>query len=115
MKPKLGLFPYETRYLVELFQPRDVCQSRHGGNAESVEAFQSIRDRLTAAQERVYRCVTDAGERGRTNDEICVVLGLMANQVSPRLTELHIARRITKIGTRLTRSKCSAGVWRATP
>lgn len=89
----------------------DICQNRHRGNPESVEAFQSIKDRLTQAQERVLNCIKQS-DNGRTNDEICVVLGLTPNQVSPRLTELKIAGRIERVGTRLTRSKCSASVWK---
>lgn len=91
----------------------DVCQNRHGGNPESSAAFNKIYSRLTAAQERVLRCIRDAGERGRSNDDICIVLGLTPNQVSPRLTELRIQGRIGKIGTRPTRSGCSAAIWRA--
>ena len=90
----------------------DICANRHKGNTESRAAFKRVKDRLTEAQARVFVCILSSGVRGRTNDEICVVLGLTPNQVSPRLTELAIARRIEKIGTRLTRSKCSAAVWR---
>ena len=110
MRNKFAYAATERESHQDLF---DVCANRSRGNPESRAAFESIKDRLTQAQERVLRCVKDAGERGRTNDEICVVLGLTPNQVSPRLTELAIAHRIEKIGTRLTRSKCSAAVWRA--
>ena len=103
-------FHDQPQKLGELF---DVCSNRSRGNTESHSAFQAVRDRLNESQERIYRCVKDSGEHGRTNDEICIVLGLTPNQVSPRITELHIAHRIAKIGTRPTRSKSPAGVWRA--
>ena len=105
----------EKQSLGELFdQRRDITANRHKGNLQSTAAFNAIKDRLTVQQERVFRCIKDGGERGRTNEDICGVLGLTPNQVSPRLTELHVAGRITKIGTRLTKSKCSAGVWKVT-
>lgn len=91
---------------------QDICQNRHRGNPLSVKAFETVRDRLSQAQARVYVAIKNAGERGATNSELCVVLGLTPNQVSPRLTELYVAGRIDKIGTRLTRSRCSAAVWR---
>lgn len=97
----------------EILPAQDICRSRHKGNPQSVAAHNAIMERLTVQQERVFRCILDGGERGRTNEDICGVLGLTPNQVSPRLTELHVAGRITKVGTRLTRSKCPAGVWKA--
>lgn len=92
---------------------RDVCENRHGGNPESQKAFKSVQERLTEAQQRVFRAISDRGERGATNDELCAVLGLTPNQVSPRLVELRMAGRIDRHGIRLTRSGCSAAVWRA--
>lgn len=93
--------------------PKDVCANRHGGNLESQKSFKSVQQRLSEAQERVFNAIRVRGERGATNDELCVILGLTPNQVSPRLTELRMSGRIDKLGTRLTRSGCSASVWRA--
>lgn len=107
---KSWLRTYQDKvYFGELF---DVCSNRHKGNPESEAAFVAVKDRLTEAQNRVWQCVKDAGTRGRTNAEICLVLGMTPNCVSPRLTELKIAGRIEKIGTRLTPSRCSAAVWK---
>lgn len=92
----------------------DVCRNRSRGNTESAQAFQSVKDRLTKAQERIYRAIKDRGERGATTDELCVVLGLTPNEVSPRISELHFKLfKIEKIGTRLTRRNNPAAVWRA--
>ena len=88
----------------------DICANRHKGNTESRAAFKRVKDRLTEAQARVFVCILSSGVRGRTNDEICVVLGLTPNQVSPRLVELKIQGKIVKKGTRLTRSGCPASV-----
>lgn len=95
----------------ELF---DVCANRSRGNPESAGAFDAVRDRLAQAQERVFQCVKDAGERGRTTDEIALVLGLTPNEVSPRISELHFKlHKIEKIGTRPTRRNHPAAVWKA--
>lgn len=98
------------------FKPKgaaaDVCARKHKGNPNSVAAFESVSKRLNESQNRIWNCIKDAGERGRTNDEICIVLGLYPNEVSGRITELYLANRIEEIGKRLTRRKCSASVWR---
>lgn len=95
-----------------LFQ--DVCKNRSRGNEESRKAFESVSDRLTAAQERIYKAIKDRGEHGATTDELCVALGLTPNEVSPRISELHFRLfKIEKIGTRLTRRNNPAAVWRA--
>lgn len=104
---------FELWNYMSLKAPKDVCANRSRGNLESAKAFETVRDRLSQAQARVYSAIKNAGEYGATNSELCVVLGLTPNQVSPRLTELYVAGRIDKNGTRLTRSRCSAAVWRA--
>lgn len=92
----------------------DVCRNRSRGNTESALAFQSISDRLTVAQERIYRAIKDRGECGATTDELCVVLGLTPNEVSPRISELHFKLfKIEKVGTRPTRNGHPAAVWKA--
>ena len=98
-----------TQSMGELF---DVCSNRHRGNAESEAAFQSTKDRLSVQRERVLKAIRDS-DSGLTAEEIAMVLGTTVNAISGRCSELKMAGRIYKSGTRVTRSGCSAGILKA--
>lgn len=56
-------------WMLRLLAPwvdKDVCERRHGGNEQSREAFKSVRQRLTEAQERIYNAIWRCGEDGST-------------------------------------------------
>ncbi len=91
---------------------KDICESRHKGNPESVAAFQSIQDRLTAAQQRVLNCIRNSD--GLTCNEIAEKLGLTPNQVSGRCSELKRDGKIHEAGKRLTKSGCTAAILKIT-
>jgi predicted transcriptional regulator len=90
----------------ELF---DITSNRHKGNPESTEAFQSIKDRLTAQQNRVLKAIRES-ESGLTVDEIALKLGATPNEISGRASELKRDGKIMKQGTRLTRRGHAAAV-----
>ncbi len=95
----------------------DITSNRHGGNAESVAAFQSIKDRLPAQRKEVLHWITVYTKahsgRGLTVDELAEVMHKTPNAISGRVSELKRDGRIYKAGTRLTRSGCKAAVLKA--
>ena len=100
-----------AEHTMPLFSKRviDICQNRHLGNAESVGAFQSIRDRLTKRQKQVLVVIRESSA-GCTVDEIAQILWTTPNAVSGRCTELKIKGLIRKSGTRETRGGCRAAI-----
>lgn len=89
---------------------KDVCARKHGGNPQSVEAFEAIRDTLSANQEWILSIIKKR-EHGVTVDELSYALDTTPNAISGRITELRMMGKIEKCGTRKTRSGCSAAVW----
>lgn len=85
----------------------DPCQNRHGGNAESVDAFARIAPTLPEARSQVLECIRWAGERGATVKEIGEIMGKPPNAISGRLTELCAAKLIRRKGVR----REHASVW----
>jgi hypothetical protein len=99
------------RTLFDSFGTADPCARRHGGNAESVTAHESIKATKAQQRQQVYDVIAKAGIHGATLDEVCVALGKSANALSGRVTELVGAgavRRTTR--RRLTRSGRPAAV-----
>jgi hypothetical protein len=93
----------------------DPCARKHGGDRESAEAFRSV-NRETQ-RELIYDTLMILSDRlsGATLDEIAAYLDLAPNQISGRITELHLASRIAWNGQRrLTRTGCPAKVWMPT-
>jgi len=67
----------------------DICENRHGGNHESVSAFQSTpEDERRFMRERIYRYALRKGDAGITTDEISMKAGLAPNCISGRISEL---------------------------
>lgn len=83
----------------------DICRNRHGGNPESVAAFQSRSEEDAATfRERIYQFALRRGTVGITTDEVSIKCGQAPNRVSPRISELRQAKRLVPSGTRrLTR------------
>ena len=88
----------------------DVCANRHRGNPESRAAFNTIKDRLTAKQERVFLFIKRSMPIGATVDELALALDVTPNAISGRVTELKIKGLVEKRGRRRTRSGCMASV-----
>jgi hypothetical protein len=73
----------------------DICYNHHGGNSESMAAFESTPESERAAmRERVFRFILARGEYGATADEIAVAFASFHNTVAPRLSELKQEGRI---------------------
>ncbi len=90
----------------------DICQNRHGGNAESEAAFQDLLPTLTRQRHVVFKLIHASGGDGLTAHEAAAALGKTPNAVSGRFTELKAAGLITKSGRRPTPTGSSAGVYR---
>lgn len=75
--------------------PPDICSSKHGGNAESVEANGRVDKRQ--GQRDVIATLTNAR---LTSKEIAVRLGKPLNCISGRLSELKMAGVIMPTGVR---------------
>lgn len=100
------------RYGLDLYENKpDICTNRHKGNPESVEAFQSVKDRLTSAQKRVFDYIVLC--QGATVDEIAIALDKTPNSISGRVTELLRDGKIKREGRRKTRSGCMAAILKA--
>jgi hypothetical protein len=99
------------RTLFDDFGTADPCARRHGGNAESVAAHESIKPTKAQQRQAVYDVIHAKGIRGATLDEVCIALGRPANALSGRVTELVAAgsvRRTTR--KRMTRAGRPAAV-----
>lgn len=78
----------------------DVCQNRHGGNAESVAAYEAGKAKHPKKRQLVLDHIASRGHQGATSHEIAQALGWGLNAVSPRLSELKKKKIIEKSGTR---------------
>ncbi len=101
----------QLRDFGELF---DITARRHKGNQESRLAFNAVKERIGATQERILQSLR-VNTAGLTCDELAVMFGATPNEISGRCSELKRDRKIYKSGTRKTRSGCSAAVLKAFP
>ena len=90
----------------ELF---DVCMRKHGGNKESTEAFEKIKNHLSHRQRIIFDRIQASD--GLTVDQLSLAMDTTPNAISGRITELRMKGKIEKHGTRATRSGCTAAVW----
>lgn len=68
---------------------RDVCENRHGGNPESIEAFHTTPSETRERQRKAIRKMALAAcSYGITTDEIAQHLSVPPNSVSGRLSEM---------------------------
>lgn len=92
--------------------PFDVCESRHGGNAESREANLAVAPTKVQSRKQVVEFIRSRGFIGATLDECSVALGKPPNALSGRLTEAVLLGQVFKTEMRRkTRSGCSARVY----
>ncbi len=80
----------------------DVCESRHGGNAQSEAAF--VRATESGSRSRDYwsamAAIDAAGVRGLTGKEFAAMVGKGFNAVSGRFAELKRDGLIRETGER---------------
>jgi len=115
--PPLPLFDTATA------ERRDaIARQPYGGSppSEPVEtsqkAAQSIAPLARSKREAVYRLIVEAGERGRTDDELESISGWRHQTVSARRRELVLNGAVIWAGReRNTRSGCKARVWIVAP
>lgn len=90
----------------------DICENRHGGNRESVEAFKSKSPNQRIRQRHaVLDFVKSCGYYGATTDEVAFHFSTTPNAVSGRMSELKRDGLLIETGRRrLTRTGNSAQV-----
>jgi len=98
----------QLRDFGELF---DICERKHKGNPESRLAFNVVKDKISATQERILNAIKSSD--GLTCDELAVMFNATPNEISGRCSELKRDGKIYKSGTRKTRSGCSAAILKA--
>ena len=83
------------------------------GSETSRQAAASMKDQSARDRMRVLECILSRGDSGATCDEVEVLLGMVHQSASARVSELfHKYGRITKSGrVRKTRSGRNATVW----
>lgn len=79
---------------------RDITRNRHGGNAQSNQAWNKIRVFIPKQQRRVYDAIERSESHGATCREVASDMGVGMNQISGRFSELAIHGYIEKTGTR---------------
>lgn len=93
----------------------DICAGRHGQTRESVEANPTSLKKGTDRGE-IYRLTARRGRQGLTLDEACEIMGVAANCISGRFTELVEVGALFKSGyCRQTRMGKRAAVYLAVP
>lgn len=88
---------YKTRAEIQAMrsvQPGDICANRHGGNAESEEAFRRLAPALPQQRALVLAKIREAGPEGMSCKEVAAALGVGMNVISGRFTELRVALEI---------------------
>lgn len=80
--------------------PFDVCARRHRGNSHSAAANRKLQPYKPNARERIYAMIATSGQCGMTLREIASAMNKLPHQISGRLSELKVIRRIRQIGER---------------
>lgn len=89
----------------------DICENFHGGNPQSEAAHDFIMEHKSHVARRILTVLKTKG--AATCDEVEVITGMKHQTVSARMSELKRDGYIVPTGEhRLTRGKCSAGVYK---
>lgn len=78
----------------------DITESRHGGNPESQEAFESVKADSSSLRKRIWTFIHARGQEGATVDEIESASGLRHQTVSARVSELKAMKLLVPSGER---------------
>lgn len=82
----------------------------------SLGAYRKSAPRHPSARQRIFKAIFEAGDWGKTFDELMSELGMAHGTCSARLTELHKMGATMDSGkTRLTRHNSAATVWIVPP
>lgn len=85
------------------------AHQRH--SATSRDAAKSVASKAETLRAQVLAHIANCGERGATDEEIQLALGMAGNTQRPRRCELAKAGRIKEQGRRKTSTGRSAVVW----
>lgn len=88
---------------------KDICANRHKGNRQSREANRRADKVKTTVA--ILRMIA-ASPLGLTIDDASRLMRRAPNRISGRFSKLKADGVIEKIGTRKTRTGCTAAVWR---
>jgi predicted transcriptional regulator len=88
----------------------DICEAKHGGNQQSIEAYESALPSMARARRSVLEAVRQAMDAGITAKEYAERNGRQLNTVSGRFSELSREGWIE----RTNRTRNRSAVWRAT-
>lgn len=78
----------------------DVCERKHGGNANSVEANRRSAGNRKEQRNAVFRAICEAGSNGLTCKELSAAWGVGMNRISGRFSELKLVELIRESGRR---------------
>jgi hypothetical protein len=67
----------------------DVCNRKHGGDPESVAAFNSLGEYRHLLRDQVLGVIANAGDIGATCEDVCEALKKEKFAVSGRISELR--------------------------
>lgn len=89
----------------------DITANYHGGNPESAEAHEKVKESKAFLQRLVVDNITANEPDGYCCDEVEAITGRSHQSLSPRFTELKEQGVIVEIGKRATRTGCKAAVF----
>jgi len=94
----------------------DPCQNKHGGDAQSAEAWTRVKLNLGAQRALVLKLISETGEDGLTSHECAARIGFEGapHRVSGRFTELKKAGFITLAMLRKTPAGCASKAYKIT-
>ena len=92
-------------------QPEPQLQVEHATNEEQKSLIPRCLIRFTERQWAIYQYIDMQGKRGCTLFDIQVGLGLVGNQVSSRLAELHRMGVVVKSGALRRSKRMRSNVW----
>ena len=78
----------------------DVCERKHGGNAQSVLANRKNLQHRAAQRKAVFDAITEAGTSGLTCRDLADRWAVGMNCISGRFSELKAAGWIKKVNVR---------------
>src|ERR1017187_10099953 len=105
-------FGYFIRSALDLFMHRDITANYHGGNAQSVEAHESIIPLKLIQRSRILALAARRGTYGTTCDEAEIALDMTHQSCSARFSEMkRDGGLLATIDCRKTRSGRNARVF----
>lgn len=92
-------------------EDKDITESHHGGNPESVAAHKKVAPSKSETRRLIHLWALSRGEHGITADEAAEHFDCSHNHVAPRITELLADKLLVRTDERRkTRSGSSARV-----